>query len=199
MSDKRERLTPEQRALVVQYLPMARSFVRPYKLRWRTEAEDLDQAAMLGLVEAAVLFDPVRGVKFSTYMRLRVCGAVQDAIRKLRPKGWRSRPGVAMPRTTTMDSNSENYGKVLCVSVIEPPDAGLIAESDAHAFEAILRKVPTRQARILRAKYRDGQSQAEIGEQVGVSQTRVSFLLADAIDLLREDRSLCSRYSSSQA
>lgn len=45
--------------------------------------EDLDAAAELGLVEAAQVFDPGRGILFKTFAYYRIRGAIYDAIRKM--------------------------------------------------------------------------------------------------------------------
>lgn len=50
--------------------------------------EDMVSAAMVGLVDAANKFDPVKGVKFRTFAEYRVRGAILDEMRKL---DWFSR------------------------------------------------------------------------------------------------------------
>lgn len=50
--------------------------------------EDMISAAMVGLVDAANKFDPVKGVKFRTFAEYRVRGAILDEMRKL---DWFSR------------------------------------------------------------------------------------------------------------
>jgi len=50
--------------------------------------EDMVSAAMVGLVDAANKFDPVKGVKFKTFAEYRVRGAIFDEMRKL---DWFSR------------------------------------------------------------------------------------------------------------
>ncbi len=50
--------------------------------------EDMISAAMVGLIDAANKFDPVKGVKFRTFAEYRVRGAILDEMRKL---DWFSR------------------------------------------------------------------------------------------------------------
>lgn len=50
--------------------------------------EDMQSAAMVGLVDAANKFDPSKGVKFRTFAEYRVRGAILDEMRKL---DWFSR------------------------------------------------------------------------------------------------------------
>lgn len=47
------------------------------------EFDDLMQAGMIGLLEAAANFDPARGASFETWAGIRVRGAMLDEVRKL--------------------------------------------------------------------------------------------------------------------
>src|SRR5579863_6634313 len=47
------------------------------------EVDDLMQAGMLGLLEAASNYAPNRGASFETYAGIRIRGAMIDALRKL--------------------------------------------------------------------------------------------------------------------
>ncbi|HWJ07211.1 MAG TPA: RNA polymerase sigma factor FliA [Steroidobacteraceae bacterium] len=49
----------------------------------QVEVEDLVQAGMLGLLEAAAHFTSDRGASFETYAGIRIRGAMLDALRKL--------------------------------------------------------------------------------------------------------------------
>ncbi len=46
------------------------------------DRENLEQAGMVGLVEAARSFDPARGVQFRTFSYTRIRGAIVDELRK---------------------------------------------------------------------------------------------------------------------
>ncbi len=52
------------------------------RLPSNVEVDDLMQAGMLGLLEAAGNFDPNRGASFETYAGIRIRGAMLDDIRK---------------------------------------------------------------------------------------------------------------------
>lgn len=81
------KMTPEQRQLFFQYLPLVGFAVRkvigfgnpPEPL----EYADLVQLGMIGLMDAVKRFDPSRGVQFQTYALNRIRGTVQDELRKL--------------------------------------------------------------------------------------------------------------------
>jgi RNA polymerase sigma factor for flagellar operon FliA len=57
------------------------------------EVEDLIQAGMIGLIEAAANFSAARGASFETYAGIRIRGAMIDALRKLdwAPRSVRSK------------------------------------------------------------------------------------------------------------
>jgi DNA-directed RNA polymerase specialized sigma subunit len=85
---KRPPLTFEQQDLAKRYVPMARSLAKPLKAAWPLEREEFDSAAMVALVEAAQSFDPTRNVKFGTFARFRIWGALRDVQRGLITSGF---------------------------------------------------------------------------------------------------------------
>lgn len=52
------------------------------KLPPNIELDDLIQAGMLGLIEAAGHYDPSRGASFETYAGIRIRGSILDEVRK---------------------------------------------------------------------------------------------------------------------
>jgi RNA polymerase sigma factor for flagellar operon FliA len=70
--------------LVAMHMPLARRIVRGVARRvpaWLSP-DDLESAALLGLVEAAHRFDPARGESFAAYATPRIRGAVVDELRR---------------------------------------------------------------------------------------------------------------------
>jgi RNA polymerase sigma factor for flagellar operon FliA len=70
--------------LILEHLWLVRHIVGRItaQLPPETDLANLESAGMLGLVEAATKFDPVRGVKFVTYAYPRVRGAILDELRR---------------------------------------------------------------------------------------------------------------------
>jgi RNA polymerase sigma-B factor len=77
-------------ALVERYLPLARHFARRYT-NSASYADDLEQVAAIGLLNAIDRFDPDRGVAFSSFAVPTIVGEVK---RYFRDKGW----AVRVPR-----------------------------------------------------------------------------------------------------
>jgi RNA polymerase sigma factor for flagellar operon FliA len=88
-------LSPEAAKLVEEHLSLIPALTAGMAARYPRHAdrEELAQAAALGLVEAALRFDPSRGVPFERWAVTRVRGAVVDAIRAIdfAPRSVRSR------------------------------------------------------------------------------------------------------------
>ncbi len=72
----------ERNAMVLQFLPMARSMARKTAQKSHLDFEDLCQDAALGLLCAANRFDPGRGAQFSTYAAYWVAERMQLAAIK---------------------------------------------------------------------------------------------------------------------
>jgi RNA polymerase sigma factor for flagellar operon FliA len=72
-------------ALVVRHAELVKriAFHLAGRLPPQVEVEDLVQAGMLGLLEAAAHFTADRGASFETYAGIRIRGAMLDALRRL--------------------------------------------------------------------------------------------------------------------
>jgi RNA polymerase sigma factor (sigma-70 family) len=67
--------------LVLHNHKLAISWARKHAL-YSKHGEDMEQAAVIGLIRAIEGFDPSRGIKFSTYASIWVRNEIQEAIRK---------------------------------------------------------------------------------------------------------------------
>ena len=81
-------LTQEQQGLARSYIPFAKKIAAPLRDCWPSNAEEFDSAAVTALVQAAQSFDPSRGVKFATFARYRIWGALKDMQRGMNLKGF---------------------------------------------------------------------------------------------------------------
>jgi RNA polymerase sigma factor (sigma-70 family) len=178
--NQRKPLTTEQQGLAERYLPMARALARPLKRTWPQEWEEFESAAMMALVEAAESFDPGRGVRFSTFARLRVVGALRDVQRRMGSTKWRVDDTHAVHEAADLTS-LEPIGEVL--NTTPDPEVGREVDS-LDAVEAWLKKLPPRHAAACRAIYVHGCNQAEAAARLGCSQSRLSYLHREALAML---------------
>jgi RNA polymerase sigma factor (sigma-70 family) len=178
------------------------------------DRDDLDQAAVLGLMRAAQLFDPRRGVKFTTYAtwwcRQFVRRAIENEAKTIRlpahvlqSLGRRAR---AHARGEQLLQPSECESAALRALWFTAPDEDeeqsfepaddadgpgeLTQRSElGHAVRDAIGKLPERLRTIIERRFGIGcekENLREIGERLGVSRERVRQLETHALKLLAE-------------
>ena len=83
------RAVQARNAIVEEYVPLVNKLaeIMARKLWPRVSADELASAGFDGLIGAVTSFDPRRGVKFETYCRQRIVGAIRDWQREIDPLG----------------------------------------------------------------------------------------------------------------
>lgn len=82
-------MTSEQDALVESHVEWAKDMGRYYGKRCSVDPDELESAALFGLVKAALKFDPTKGHAFKTLVFAKVVGTIQDTIRAdMISNGW---------------------------------------------------------------------------------------------------------------
>jgi RNA polymerase sigma factor (sigma-70 family) len=179
---RRVALTAEQQGLAGRYVPMAKSLAKPLKTAWPLEGEEFESAALMALVEAAQSFDPSRNVKFATFARYRIWGALRDVQRSLITAGWRGDVEHA-PTICSLTYDAEEHGSVLN----SEPDPPIGQELEAIEFvEHWLGKLPAKHADACRQIYIHGKTQSEAAETMSCSKSRLSYLHKEALDLIND-------------
>jgi len=86
---RRSKSTAVRNTLVERYMPLVNKVAEIMARRlWpRVAAEELASAGYDGLIAAVGSYDPDRGVKFETYCRQRIVGAIRDWQREIDPLG----------------------------------------------------------------------------------------------------------------
>lgn len=86
---RRTRSVPARNALVEHYAPIVQKLaeIMARKLWPRVTADELASAGYDGLIASVGTFDPARNVKFETYCRQRIVGAIRDWQREIDPLG----------------------------------------------------------------------------------------------------------------
>jgi RNA polymerase sigma factor (sigma-70 family) len=180
-------LTPEQSRIVAAHHAMAIAIARHHSVRYSSSAvgwEDLAQEATLGLTVAARRWDPDRGIKFATYARHVVTGHILDYLRtldhltpshraKLRSVGGGDHaPG----RPLSLDVLVDALGTDLLVHVDDHSDWE--DQQVAAAFIAYAKRSPwfTERMSQVVTLHLAGQTMAEVAENLGIAESRVSHL-----------------------
>ncbi len=180
------------------------------------QLEDLIQAGMIGLLEAARQYDSSQGASFQTYAGIRIRGAMLDEMRRLdwtprsvHRKGREVAEAIrAIEHETGRDAKDHEVADALGISVAEyhnilqdvsaakvfsidqeDPGTGEPHEPAGHepgplavlqdeAFQGDLaqaiRELPEREQLVMALYYDEELNLREIGEVLGVSESRVS-------------------------
>ena len=173
-------LTEAQQRLAEKYLPLARKMAKPLKLNFPSSFDEFESAACFALVEAAQSFDPDRNVRFSTFARFRIRGALCDVQRALIAKGW-DREVDQAPALGGLFEKALARGYVLGIQPEVPVGAELEA---ADSVDRWLKKLPPKHAAACRHIYVEGYNQNEAARIMGCSKTRISYLHKESLAML---------------
>jgi len=159
--------------LVVQHIPLARRIARRWTSRLPVALhDDVLSDAMLGLVEAARSYSSDRSVDFAGYASRRIRGAIQDGGRRSGPMGRRSRWVGAT--------------SVRLVGFVEDKYAAPATPEPEPTLLAALERLPRREAIVLSLLYCEGMLLHEVGELLGVTESRACQIRMIALRRLRE-------------
>lgn len=171
---------------VQRFLPMVR------RLAWHVngggrpgiELEDLVQAGLVALTEAAQRHAGPGEDGFAAYAKLRVRGAMVDLVRRVVPM---ARSLAERRGSVRIESLEEAYSDSDIAFADEGPDAFVQladAEVREHLIVAIAR-LPERLQLVVQLYFVEELNLAEIAQALAVSVPRVHQLKAQAIDRLR--------------
>lgn len=190
------------------------------------ELDDLVQSGMLGLLDAVKKYNPVQGVAFESYARIRIKGSMIDELRKA---DWV--PRRVREKTKDLDQaihelrnklgrhpEEREIAKQMNISIsdlhtilsntnsafmVSLDDIGLTeveknsAEYSENPFEYLLemdkegeladaiRGLPERDQQVLALYYTEDVNMREIGEILGITESRVCQIHSRAIARLR--------------
>jgi RNA polymerase sigma-70 factor (ECF subfamily) len=135
------------------------------RLRSRPAAEDVQQQVWLEVWERRSTFDPVRA-SFLTWVMLIARSRAIDAQRRRQPEP-RDPQGDLDPLLGVEESRTE-----------EMLERWRVADA--------LARLPREEAEMLRMRFHDGLSQAEIAERTGVALGTVKMRMVDGLERLRD-------------
>ncbi|MBM2823750.1 MAG: polymerase, sigma 28 subunit, FliA/WhiG [Thermoleophilia bacterium] len=150
------------------------------------DEQDLVSYGLLGLIGAIERFDPGREIKFETFAMARIRGAIIDELRSLDwvPRSVRTRArqierAIAVLEKELMRApTDEEIAKKLGVTGDELEDS--LHEISRTSAEAIS-DLPEREKLVVTLYYYEELTLREIGEVLGVTESRVSQLHTKAI------------------
>jgi RNA polymerase sigma factor (sigma-70 family) len=174
-------MTPEQQALAMHYLPLARRLAKPFKETWAPYRDDFESAACLGLIEAAQTYDSSKHVKFPTFARRRILGELRDVKRDMQLSGWRDCEDP--PTVEHLGDKTGDTGQVLGITADPPVETVL----DAHDIvDHWLKRLPKVNATACRLIYLEAMTHRQAGAAMDRSKTRVQRLHKESLEILNE-------------
>jgi len=148
-------LTAEQRDRAAAYWPLAKKLAAGFSRQAPGRTDAYFSAASMGLIVAAAAWRPEVKSDFSKFARRVIVGRMIDVIRNGR-------------------RHESRFGRGLVGDECGPvqPDP-LVAAEEPAAFERLVQSLPTAQAAVLRAYYRDGLSNPEQARRQGTTAAAI--------------------------
>lgn len=167
------------------YIPMVYKLVNEQYGRFKSKFnwEDLFQTGCLGLVKAAKDFEESKGVRFSTYARIKIKGELLNSIAKDKwclGKNREDRFKAKSPYSLDGFVNEENRTTFMDFLGNEEDISGNLD------LKLALNNLPKKLKTIISLKYFYGFKQYEIAEILKISQCSVSKFERKAVFMLRE-------------
>ena len=199
-----ERHDPVTKAtLINHYLPLIEFLSKrlgrqvPYGYR-----ADLYSFAAIGLMDAIEKFKPELGFRFETYASRRIRGAMSDGLRALDwlPRGASERASRVIETIVPVDfKSSATPGGPIFEEAISDPTQGTLFDNldlEAEHGEVVIaiEELPERERRIVKDHYYGSRRLAEIGKDMGITESRVCQLHRRALKIL--ETKLAARLSA---
>jgi len=231
---KHQRTEEEFQKIVFEQMPQVKYIARRIHehLPQHIPFEDLLHAGIVGLIDALNKFDSEKNVKFASYAKFRIRGAILDSLRDLdwSPRDLRrksrqidtvmqklqtelgrtvSEPELAKALGLSLrelhhlvneirgleigslqcEANGEGQETDLAQNIAGPPDQDpltlyLVSERKQRLEDAISH-LPEREQQVLMLYYQQELTMREVGELMGVGESRVSQIHTLAVEHLR--------------
>jgi RNA polymerase sigma factor (sigma-70 family) len=167
-------LTPEQERLVLDTMGYARRIAIVHASKYTIEREDAISVATVGLIQAAKRFDPTKNNNFEKYAYRRISGAIMDEVRKNLMVSRRDRAKGKKIKMRSFDETHVDTGQPLIeLSDYEgTPELGI-------DLKMAMSTLSVREQKVMWA-IAHGSTSKEIGEQLGVSESRVCQIASKA-------------------
>ena len=203
-------MQPSQPATPEQFYPLVRRYARSIGRRCprHVDVKDLEQAGAVALVKGLLRYDRGRPDGLESYLRVAVRGAILDELRRddhltrgeRRAARALARTGAATTeeaaraagvdlRRATQVKARDHRPAALTEAIADgglDPEQQLTAREQATRLAAAFARLGPREAQVLRLSYDGELSLRQIGEELGVSESRVCQIRSRAMKKLRE-------------
>jgi RNA polymerase sigma factor (sigma-70 family) len=195
MTPRHDPLNADQQALASdpRSLKLAADIAGRYARSIPRLADEFHGEAFLALCRAARTFEPHRNNSFWAYAANRIDGAMLDVFRGQSPAGYRRRDAADAPYVGSLDliRAHDDTGQPLTLhdflaSDEDPADWG---EEYQDELAKLIRSLPRRDRAVLELRFGHAGTASAGGtaQAVGISESRVFQIQAQAISVLEED------------
>lgn len=179
--------------LVEQYVPLANkmAFQRKKSLPRHIDIEEIRSAAYLGLVEAANRFNPDLGICFSTFAYPRINGAIIDYLRDL---GWMKRGETC--NILSLDAELADSEACFLSDTVQAKEE---RNDQEEILEVISLNLDKQAKSVLRHYFIEELPMKEVGEKCGFSEGRISQLIKEYKQRIRDnwnENDLCAELAA---
>jgi RNA polymerase sigma factor FliA len=180
--------------LICHYLPLVKLVARSAGRRVdESYRPDLISFGVMGLMDAIEKFDASIGVQFETYAARRIRGAMADGIRSLKwfPRGAETRSSrkihkvVAVDFQTAQSPHGYPLAETLCDRVEQLPGDEVETAAEHQEVVRAIEHLPQRERRVVLEYYFERRCLADIGSDMGISESRACQLHRRALFALR--------------
>jgi RNA polymerase sigma factor for flagellar operon FliA len=231
---KHQRTEEEFAKIVFEQMPQVKYIARRIHehLPQHVPFEDLVHAGIVGLIDALNKFDSEKNVKFASYAKFRIRGAILDSLREMdwSPRDLRrksrqidtvmqklqaelgrsvSEPELAKAMGLSLrelhhlvneirgleigslqcEANGDGQETDLAQNLAGPPDQDpltlYLASERKQRLEQAIAHLPEREQQVLMLYYQQELTMREVGELMGVGESRVSQIHTLAVQHLR--------------
>lgn len=178
-------------ALVCHYLPLVKTMADHVAVRFHPSyLSDLYSYGVIGLIDAIEKFEPGLG-RFETYSFCRIRGAMFDGVRKLAwlPRGADKRKKKIIEKVVPVDfQTARRAGKPWHESLSDVHDGevtdGLELQADYDEVVEAVRALAEPQRTVVVERYYRHRRLAEIGIDLGLTESRISQIHREALRML---------------
>jgi RNA polymerase sigma factor (sigma-70 family) len=173
------------------------SLARKFAARYGSDTDDAVQSGGIGLLRAIRTYEPERGVPFLAWARQRIAFALLDGLRierieASRRSAHRSISFVSIDApvcrngSSTAPADSVTLADVLPEFRVEPDVDDGEADRSSRELRAAIADLPETWRRVIELYYYEDMEQADIAREMFLSPSRVSQLLTQARNRIRE-------------